>query len=298
MKDTINVLIIHPNQNVCLVINVMLDKLEMPRYCAKNANTLRAGLAELERGGIDAVLADLNLPDCKGFEVIHKISSQFGSVPLIVFSDLDDKTAARLLHYGAQDVLPVNGLAPAMLRRAILFGVERLAASADERFLTLLDELTGLYNRRGFFHIATFLLNSARRAKKKLSVIYCDLKGLQKINDRYGYEKGNKAIIACADIMRDTLRTSDLIARTGGDELASLLVELPRESALKIKERMLEKALQFDATKALPFPLPLRVGIGSEPDYGKSSYINDLLAQAEEDMKLSSAGGRAVKQKP
>ncbi|HOX22741.1 MAG TPA: diguanylate cyclase, partial [Elusimicrobiales bacterium] len=291
VKDTINVLIIHPNPDVCLIINVMLDKLEAPRYSTHKATTLKEGLALLGRGEIDAVLADMNLPDCKGFDVIHKIYSQFGNIPLIIFSDLDDRTSAQLLHYGAQDVLPLKGLAPSMLRRAILFAVERTKASANERFLSLVDDLTGLYNRRGFFHIAMFLLKSARRAKKKLSIINTDIKGLQQLNERFGYEKGNQAIIAVAEIIRDTLRNSDLIARTGGDEYASLLVELPRESALKIRERMLEKTQQLNDSKKLPFAIDLRIGIGDGTDYGDPTYINDLLIQAEEDMKRFSERG-------
>lgn len=287
MKDTIRVLILHPNPDVCLIIDVMLEKLYTPRYKAVKANTLRDGLDVLGATEIDAILADINLPDCRGFDVIHKISSQFGNIPLIVFSDLEDNTSAQLLHYGAQDVLPLKGLAPSMLRRAILFAVERHKAGANERFLSLLDDLTGLYNRRGFFHIAMFLLKSARRAKKKLSVIYGDINGLQKINERFGYEKGNEAIMAVADITRETLRNSDLIARTGGDEFASLLVELPHDSALKIRERMLGKIAKLNAAHTLPFPLELRIGIGDGTDYGENTYINDLLTQAEDDLRQS-----------
>ena len=287
MKDTIKVLILHPSPEVCLIIDVMLEKLYTPRYKSVKVNTLRDGLDVLAATEIDAVLTDINLPDCRGFDVIHKISSQFGNIPLIVFSDMEDNTSAQLLHYGAQDVLPLKGLAPSMLRRAILFAVERNKACANERFLSLMDDLTSLYNRRGFFHIAMFLLKSARRSKKKLSVIYGDIKGLQKINESYGYEKGNEAITTVAEIFRDTLRTSDLIARTGGDEFASLLVELPRENAMKIRERMLGKTRQLNASRTLPFQLELRVGIGDGTDFGENTYINDLLTQAEENLRQS-----------
>jgi diguanylate cyclase (GGDEF)-like protein len=84
------------------------------------------------------------------------------------------------------------------------------------------DGLTGLYNRRGFFDLANKELKLAARVKKDFLLIYADLDGLKKINDSLGYSFGEQAIIEASDVLRETFRESNIIARVGGDEFVIL----------------------------------------------------------------------------
>ena len=98
-------------------------------------------------------------------------------------------------------------------------------AQAEEqlRLLSLTDDLTGLYNRRGFFALAEQQTRVANRDKKPMMVISADLDDLKEINDTFGHKEGDAAIAETAHILRESFRNADLAARIGGDEFALLL---------------------------------------------------------------------------
>src|SRR4030095_5208645 len=91
------------------------------------------------------------------------------------------------------------------------------------RNLSLTDDLTGLYNRRGFFTLAEQHLKSARRAQRQASLIYIDMDELKRLNDTHGHEVGSSALREVSDILRNTFRSSDIIALIGGREHFTLV---------------------------------------------------------------------------
>lgn len=93
------------------------------------------------------------------------------------------------------------------------------------RMTAITDELTGLFNRRGFFRLAEQQCKLANRTKRKMSLLYIDLNDLKTINDTLGHDTGDRALIDCAAILKKTFRESDILARIGGDEFAVLLTE-------------------------------------------------------------------------
>ena len=79
------------------------------------------------------------------------------------------------------------------------------------RMLSLTDELTGLYNRRGLFALGEHTLRIARRRARGLGVIYLDVDGLQAVNDRLGHAHGDETLRTVADLIRDGVRESDVV---------------------------------------------------------------------------------------
>ena len=90
------------------------------------------------------------------------------------------------------------------------------------RMLSLSDELTGLYNRRGLFALGEHTMRIARRRGRRLGVIYVDVDGLKTINDRFGHAQGDEALRMVADVIRASIRESDVVGRIGGDEFVIL----------------------------------------------------------------------------
>jgi len=103
---------------------------------------------------------------------------------------------------------------------------DRKRMEAEILALSLTDQLTGLYNRRGFLSLAGQQLKLSERNKSGLLLFFADLDLLKLINDMLGHEEGDKALIEAANIFRETFRTSDLIARLGGDEFAVLAIDI------------------------------------------------------------------------
>lgn len=116
-------------------------------------------------------------------------------------------------------------------------------ADANEQLhrLSLFDELTGLYNRRGFLLLTEEQLLLAKRSTRSLHIFYADLDGLKQINDSLGHIAGDQAIIAAARTLNETFRTSDIKARLGGDEFIVLVIDVEEYGSQILMERLQEQ---------------------------------------------------------
>ncbi len=138
---------------------------------------------------------------------------------------------------------------------------ERKRAEAALQSLSLVDELTGLYNRRGFFAVTEQHLASIRRHQKVPVILYADLDGLKRINDTLGHPEGDRALVKAAEILKDTFRTSDIIARLGGDEFVVLAGIGKDESSDSLTARLQDKFMAHNSRTSLPYDLAISVGV-------------------------------------
>lgn len=157
---------------------------------------------------------------------------------------------------------------------------ERKRTEETLRTLSLADELTGLYNRRGFFTLAEQQLKITNRMKKKILLLFADLDGLKWINDNLGHNEGDFALIEIAKILKNTFRESDFIARIGGDEFVVLAVETEEANAEILNARLLESIRDYNTKGTRNYNLSLSIGISRyDPEYPCS--IDELLAKAD-----------------
>jgi diguanylate cyclase (GGDEF)-like protein len=103
---------------------------------------------------------------------------------------------------------------------AVWGAVKQALLDRELRYLALTDDLTCLFNRRGFFAAATQQLKLAQRNGQNLLLLFCDVDNLKKINDTYGHHEGDLALIRTADALEPAFRDSDILARLGGDDLS------------------------------------------------------------------------------
>jgi diguanylate cyclase (GGDEF)-like protein/PAS domain S-box-containing protein len=160
---------------------------------------------------------------------------------------------------------------------------KRKEAEDALKILSIRDELTGLYNRRGFFNLAEQSIKTAKRAGAKMLLIYGDMDNLKRINDTMGHQEGDRALFGLAQILKETFRESDIIARMGGDEfviLASNGVEDPTEKVLTRFEKIL-KDHQYSFNHSYPLSVSLGV-ICFDPQ--KPYQIDELLSRADKMM--------------
>jgi diguanylate cyclase (GGDEF)-like protein len=151
------------------------------------------------------------------------------------------------------------------------------------RSLALTDDLTGLYNRRGFLTLAKQQLKLAHRMESGLSLVYLDLDGLKLVNDTFGHDEGSAALRKTAEILRETFRDSDIIARFGGDEFTVLVVQTSDHSPEIIASRLQEKMADYNAHRTQRYELSLSVGI-AYLDPRSPVPIEELIARADEKM--------------
>ena len=154
------------------------------------------------------------------------------------------------------------------------------------------DGLTGLPNRRAAEDGAERMVALARRQAESISVMRIDLDGISSINDRLGHETGDGVIQSLAAVLRARLRSSDLVARFGGDEFVVLLPDTAAEIAVELGEGLRRLARELTPPGATD-PMTVSVGISSFPLDGETA--NDVLAAAERALLgAKSAGGDRV----
>jgi diguanylate cyclase (GGDEF)-like protein len=151
------------------------------------------------------------------------------------------------------------------------------------RSLSLTDELTGLYNRRGFSTLAERHLSLARRKGQDLLLVLADIDGLKPINDTFGHHAGDQVVIDAANVLRGTYRRVDIIARIGGDEFTAFPIEAGPESSEILMNRLQENIAKHNERYTRPFRLSMSVGIG-RINPADCPNVQRLLAEADREL--------------
>ncbi len=253
---------------------------------------LSEALARLSQGGFDALLLSLELPDSSGMVTFERTNAFAPDVPIVVLTDeADEATALAAVQGGAQDHLSKADVKADVLVRAVRHAIERHRLLSALRSLSLIDDLTGLYNRRGFADLGDQYLRLARRAGRGVTLIYLDMDRFKTINDSLGHHVGDRALIRVADILRSTFRGSDIIARMGGDEFAVLALESSDESADLLVSRTRERIREFNMTSREPYQLSMSLGMAQADDQSRVR-LDDLLEKADASMYAEKRGKR------
>lgn len=156
-------------------------------------------------------------------------------------------------------------------------------AEEELREMSLRDQMTELYNRRGFITLAERQIRLADRARKPALLIYIDYDGLKSINDTFGHEEGDNALIDTANILRETFREADIIARLGGDEFAVIVIEITSMNPDVFLKRLQENIDANNAEETRPYKLAMSWGMAIY-NPGSPMSLNDLISLADERM--------------
>lgn len=183
----------------------------------------------------------------------------------VIYPVCDDKgEVARLAFFGA-DITR---------RREMELELEAMA---------LTDQLTGLYNRRGFFTLATRELRRAQRSTNGMLLFFADLDGLKDINDRFGHEEGDHVLTAAAKILTQTFRTSDIISRIGGDEFAILVIDADEALMEKLLLRLYRLINNLNARRTNRSKIAMSIGHAAY-DPVKTATLDELISLADQQM--------------
>jgi diguanylate cyclase (GGDEF)-like protein len=148
---------------------------------------------------------------------------------------------------------------------------------------SFVDELTGLYNRRGFLTLAEQQIQTASREERGLMLLFIDIDRMKHINDHFGHKAGDMAIKDTADVLRQTFRGTDIKARLGGDEFAVLAPEVHPARASALVARLQRNLQKHNARQKRGYDLSLSVGFARYDHYLPKS-LTELMDQADRTM--------------
>jgi diguanylate cyclase (GGDEF)-like protein len=184
-------------------------------------------------------------------------------------------------------------LAPVLLVAYIttMFSADIRYGLQHAKLLSETDELTGLYNTRGFAIAANRLFGQAQRYGRAASVLMIDCDNLKAVNDRHGHEAGNRLLRQLANAVQAELRATDVPARYGGDEFIVLLPETPPKGALDVAERIRNaiggRPLSLDGQRT---ETSVSIGISCYPEDGRT--LDALAARADRALYQAKQEGR------
>jgi diguanylate cyclase (GGDEF)-like protein len=189
--------------------------------------------------------------------------------------------------YGEDRIRPLSVIAQ---QAAVVIRAAQL--NEEARLLAVTDPLTGLHNRRYFVDKLEEHLARAARYGEELALVFVDSDHLKLINDRHGHLSGDRSLQAVAQVMRDALRSSDELARIGGDEFAALLLDAGPDRALAVSERLQRfvRGLGLTSDQGDLIPLTISIGVALFPSDGADAM--SLLREADQALYRAKDRGR------
>lgn len=157
---------------------------------------------------------------------------------------------------------------------------EREQRIQELEYLSVTDDLTGLYNRRGFLILAEHALLQARRERKEAGILFIDLDNLKWINDQFGHGEGDRVLQEFGRILRKVFRRSDILARIGGDEFVVFLKGVKDADLEDILNRLRTLVEEWNRSASRPYCLSFSAGwVSSHPL--EMQRVQELLSSAD-----------------
>ncbi len=259
------------------------------------------GFKLLVNNHVDLILCDIEMPGIDGLKFLALLQSRedLRDKPIIMLtSHKDVATKVRGLESGASDYI-TKPFEPQELIARLKIHLQ-LKTLQDElrrsnRLLMELsqtDPLTRLHNRRSLTELLENEVNRCHRKLAPCSLIMCDIDHFKKVNDEYGHQAGDEALVAVADLLREHLRPYDLAARYGGEEFCLVLPETNLTQAVEVAERIRKRTECFNFKGNLA-TLRLTISLGVATISGTSEKSEkELIRMADEALYLAKNNGR------
>lgn len=243
------------------------------------APDLATTLERLGEGGIDVLLLDLSI----GERALAAVTEHAPDVPVVAIVDQSDGgAAAAALAAGARDYLLGPALEPEVARRAVRYALERSRMQAELHRHVITDELTGLYNARGFEQLARHHLSLADRSKEPVVLIFVRIENLERLSEAHDATEAPRMLADTAAVLRTAIRESDVPARIGTDAFCVLLTGNAAGAEALVLSRLVEAVATHNARSGRT-DLALSVGTATYDPEGPVP-LEELIRRAEKRM--------------
>lgn len=283
-RDPLRVLVIEDDEDDYILTRDLLYDIGHLEVEIQWETTYEGGRAALEQGGHDVCLMDYRLGARDGMSLLRTIEIERLDTPVVFLTGQDSRDLdLKAMQAGAADYLVKGRVDPPLLERTIRYAMERQRLITEMHRRSLIDELTGLLNRRGFAEHAERQLRLALRRGRGTMLLFADIDNFKAINDQWGHGEGDRALREVAALIKGSFRESDIIARLGGDEFVVVLIDAVPSQAKVPQARLEQRLAERNASTDRPYRLSLTIG-GAFFDPAAPAPLWDLVRMADRDM--------------
>ncbi len=267
-----------------VIMREFIREIKNVNYEMTHVQQLDEALLELDNAHYDIIMLDISLPDEQGVDTITRVCERVPEIPVVVMTSMDDETmAVKALQHGAEEYLVKGKMNSHALSRILRYAIMRHKSRVELQSLSLIDDLTSLYNRRGFMLFAQQQLSIAIRTKRGMILFFIRIEGLNEIGEKSGHQYEDLAKIETANILNEAFRESDIIARHSRDEFTAIAIESFDASNEIIITRLQDELKNRNNQENRKYKLSLCIG-KAYYDTEELCTIEELIHRAKESM--------------
>ena len=229
---------------------------------------------------VDVALISEDVVNDISYNVIDREIVKVRNTPYLIINT-SKKILMDAIHSNAQDIILLNNLDIDRAIWSIMHSLERNKMINRLYEDSIEDELTGLYNRRGFLRLAKDAIRFMD--VPDYHILFIDMDKMKLINDKHGHDMGDKALKEAAKILRASFREGDIISRYGGDEFIIFVSSMNDEALEKIKKRINNNVSKFNDNNKSVYKLGLTIG-HTKIDYLKKESLQQVINRADKIM--------------
>jgi two-component system, cell cycle response regulator len=295
-----NILVIDDSESIRKKIKSILTKAKLIDFYFEAKSGLD-GIKMLMEKKVDLIICDVVMPEFDGYKFLISKSTkpEFDEIPVIMLTSEEDmEKKIKGFEHGASDYLTKPFDEGELIARVKAhLKIKHLQDELKEKNAQLqelsgTDDLTKLANRRRFMEQFTNEFERVKRYKGELSFLILDLDFFKHVNDSHGHLVGDSVLVQIANVMKESVRSSDLVARYGGEEFALLLPETSSKGCRIYAERIRKRIenTKFEAA-GKQIQVTISGGIASFPEDSADS-VDELWRKADAALYQAKKNGR------
>lgn len=282
----LKVLMLEQNPSFVRLMHRALKQVYVGEVSVNHVSSMEDAEEALDTKIYDTLVLDLASLSQQGdpLEAFDHFHDKYPSIPIVVLAHDDDyDLSLQVMRRGAQDYLIKDKVTGQLLVRSLRYAIERQHMMDTMRRLSMLDELTRLYNASGFDTLVQQQMQLALRTERKFVLIVADVVHMNTINKQFGREGGDKVLLYVAELLRRTFRSSDILARVNGDEFAVLAIDVDEQNREGLLTRLQANLLSQNSHKGQDIHFDLHIGIALFKG-DERHKVEDLLTQARQNI--------------
>lgn len=289
MTKDITILVVDDELPIRLLMSVLLKDFGRIEI----AESGKEALEKIDELNPDLIILDVQMPEMNGYEVCTKIKAneKTSSIPVVFLTaNSSNEDEERGLDIGATDFIR-KPISPKVVASRVSNVLEHQEAMRQLELIGLTDPLTGAFNRRQFNLVGAKELSRSKRHNSGLTIFMLDIDHFKAVNDTYGHEVGDDALIETVSVIKNIIRYEDEMFRIGGEEFVILLPETRKPASLDLADRI-RIAISEIVIPTSSDPLSFTTSIGVAELTQDDADIDAVLKRADEALYQAKKSGR------